>query len=218
MGTFSLLICNGEPPGKRLAGRLARKAGYIIAADGGANAARRLGIRPDVIIGDLDSVTSATQRTFSDVLQVKVARQDNTDLEKALDFLAARRRREVVILGATGRRIDFTLANVSVIWRYTRSMSIVFAGDGWRAMPVVGRLALHASRGTTVSLLPFGPCSGITLKGLRYPLTNAAMRVGEVGVSNVVLRSPCLVSVKRGRMLAVVLDNRAGNMPAGGEW
>ena len=60
--------------------------------------------------------------------------------------------------------------------------------------------------GTTVSLIPYGDCSGITLKGLRYPLKNATMRVGEIGASNVVRRSPFTVVVKRGKMLLILLD------------
>ena len=54
-----LLICNGEQPSRSLARRLARLADCIIAADGGANGARKMGIVPDLIIGDLDSITTA---------------------------------------------------------------------------------------------------------------------------------------------------------------
>ncbi|MRR37824.1 hypothetical protein EG829_24885, partial [bacterium] len=62
-----------------------------------------------------------------------------------------------------------------------------------------------------VSLVPFGPCGGITLRGLRYPLTNASMKVGEIAVSNVVVRSPFSVTVRRGRLLIIVINR--GNRP-----
>jgi thiamine pyrophosphokinase len=186
----------------------------IVAADGGANAARRAGIRPDVIIGDLDSILPGTRKKFRDVLLVRVRRQDNTDLEKALDFISAAGPAAVAVAGATGGRIDFTLGNLSVFWNYTRSLDIMFVGDGWRAFPAGRRRTVHASRGTTVSLLPFGTCRGITLRGLRYPLKGAAMRPGEIGVSNVVRTSPFSVTVRRGRMLLVIfdgVDNREGD-------
>ncbi len=199
-----LLVCNGEPPPRGLALRLARAADWVVAADGGANAARALGLVPDVIIGDLDSLTPATRRVFRRSLIVRVRRQDNTDLEKALDFLAARGVRAVTILGATGNRVDFTIGNFSVLWKYFALLDIRFAGDSWYAIAAGKKRMLRAPRGTTVSLVPFGPCEGVTLRGLRFPLTNASMRIGDTGLSNVVVRSPFTVRVRRGAMLVLV--------------
>lgn len=202
----TLLLCNGEPASRSLTRALAAQADLIIAADGGANAARAYGITPDIIIGDLDSIQPATRRRFRSSIILHVSRQDNTDLEKALDFLAASGYGSVTVLGATGRRLDFTLGNLSVIWNYTAFLDIAFRGDGWMAMPVGKSLTRSAPPGTVVSLLPFGNCDGITLRGLRYPLTNAPMHVGEIGVSNVVRSSPYSIKVARGNMLLVILE------------
>lgn len=227
----ALLICNGEAPSRKLAQQFARKANVIVAADGGANVARKLGICPHVIIGDLDSIEPATRRHFSSGLKekwlkplagssitdhprpkgrgyprfIQVARQDNTDLEKALDFLLERRIKNATIIAATGKRLDHTLGNLSVIWNYATHIAVTLVGDGWIALPVGKRKEVRAKVGTTVSLLPFGVCSGITLRGLQYPLTNATMKVGEIGVSNVVSKSPFSVEVGRGNMLMVIL-------------
>ena len=205
-----LLLCNGEPPSRALIRRLSRRADMFVAADGGANAALRAGVRPDVIIGDLDSILPATRKKYSGSRILRLRRQDNTDMEKALDFIARSGPAEVAIAGATGGRIDFTLGNLSVFWNYTRALSMTFVGDGWRAFPVGRRCTVVAPAGTTVSLIPFGTCAGITLRGLRYTLTDAVMRPGEIGVSNVVRRSPCTISVRRGRMLIVVFDRAPG--------
>jgi thiamine pyrophosphokinase len=234
MPAYSLLLCNGEPPSRAFARRLAVRAGLIVAADGGANVARRFGIRPDVIVGDLDSIKPDTMRLFSPIEQnsglammsrrkfldsstresgsqndkyaevVHVTRQDNTDLEKALDVLVERKTKRVIILAATGKRIDHMLGNLSVLWNYTNAMDITLAGDGWVAFPVGRMKRVQAKRGTTVSLIPFGICSGITLRGLQYPLTKATMHVGEIGLSNVVIASPFTVHVKKGNMLMVM--------------
>jgi thiamine pyrophosphokinase len=201
-----LILCNGAPPSRALCRKEAKKADLIIAADGGAEVARRYDVTPDFIIGDLDSVSPGTRRFFRLVPTLKISRQDNTDLEKSLDFAVAQRPDQMTILGATGKRIDFTLGNLSVIWNYVTRTNISFAGDGWTAMPIGKKCSMRARRGTTVSLVPFGRCSGITLRGLRYHLNNAKMDVGSIGVSNVVDRSPFSVSVKRGRMLMIVLE------------
>ena len=226
--SHSLLLCNGEPPSRRFTRKLASGADVIVAADGGANIARRFGIRPDVIVGDLDSITAATRRYFASLVKrlkplrgvresslprpegrgytqlVRISQQDNTDLEKALDVLVERKTKRVIILAATGKRIDHTLGNLSVLWNYTNAMDITLAGDGWVAFPVGRMKRVQAKRGTTVSLIPFGICSGITLRGLQYPLTKATMRVGEIGLSNVVIASPFAVHVKKGNMLMVM--------------
>ncbi len=202
-----LLICNGEPPSRSLARRLARGSDFIVAADGGANSARVLGITPDLIIGDLDSITPATRRFFSSATVIRVPRQDNTDLEKALDYIAAEPlRQQVMVIGATGRRIDYTLGNLAVLLNYSDRLRTIACGDGWHAFPVRSGERIHASVGTTVSLIPFGNCRGVTLKGLKYPLRDAPIRAAHIAVSNVVTRSPFTVTIDRGKLLVVVLE------------
>ena len=213
----ALIICNGEPPSRALTTRLVRSADYIIAADGGAETARRYGIRPDAIVGDLDSITPSTKKFFSSSLILHFSRQDNTDLEKSLDFAAARRFRKVTIIAATGGRLDFTLGNLSVIWNYTRYLDMEFVGDGWRAMPVGPGRRMSAPAGTIVSLIPFGNCQGITLTGLQYPLSNASMGLGDIGVSNAVVASPFSVRVRAGNMLLLVLQKTRRRKPVAGQ-
>jgi thiamine pyrophosphokinase len=203
----ALLICNGEQPSRPFARRLARRSHFIVAADGGANGARKLGITPDLIIGDLDSVTRATRKFFSSTFVIRVARQDNTDMEKALDYIVAGSlAQEVMIIGATGRRIDHTLGNLAVLANYTRRLRTIACGNGWHAFPVRSGEQVHASVGTTVSLIPFGDCRGVTLRGLKYPLRNAPVRAAQIAVSNVVKHSPFTISLRQGKMLAVVLE------------
>ena len=203
-----LLLCNGAPPSKSFVQGLAREAELIVAADGGANTAARCNVQPHIIIGDLDSILPATMKRFRTSMVIRVRRQDNTDLEKALDLISSSGKAEVMIVGATGGRIDFTLANLAVFWNYTASLGICFRGDGWRAVPVGRKRSLTAPIGSVVSLLPFTSCSGITLRGLRYPLRNATMRLGSIGVSNIVRTPRFDVTVRRGKMLLVVFNRR----------
>ncbi len=203
----TLVFCNGEPPARAVARRCARRADFIVAADGGANTARALGITPQVIIGDLDSVSPSTRRAFRASTVLQVRRQDNTDLEKTLDYLVGRRAERVILLGATGRRLDMTLANLGVCWKYVRTLDLIIAGTGWHAIPVWRDTLFAGPRGTTVSLLPFGRCRGVTLSGLRYPLRNARFAAGDVAVSNVSVRDRFRVRIENGHLLVVVLDD-----------
>jgi thiamine pyrophosphokinase len=132
----AVLLCNGEPPSRQLCRRLARKADIIIAADGGANIARRYGITPDVIIGDLDSISTATRRFFGPSTIKRVSTQYSTDLEKALDYLVTQEATSVTILGAAGKRLDFTPGNCRYSELYV-ALRLTVVHDGWRAMPIV---------------------------------------------------------------------------------
>ncbi|MGA9116920.1 MAG: thiamine diphosphokinase [Bacteroidota bacterium] len=205
----ALLVCNGDPPAASLVRRLARGASLVVAADGGAEACRRCGVRPDVIIGDLDSLRTSTRRFFRASRVIRIRRQDNTDLEKALDYLREGGVRQVTIAGAAGRRVDFTLANLAVLCRYASSMRIRCVGPGWYAVPVWRHLELKEPRGRIVSLVPFGTCRGVTLSGLRYPLRDAVLPAGRAAVSNVVRGKKCIVEIRSGRLLVLVLEGKA---------
>ena len=129
----ALLLCNGEPPSCNVL-LAARVTGLLVAADGGANYAPALGLEPDLIIGDLDSVKPSILRRFTKTGIIRVRRQDNTDMEKALDYLRGHDVGRVFLLGATGRRMDMTLANLTVIWRYVPFMESSLSGpDGMRS-------------------------------------------------------------------------------------
>lgn len=201
----TLLICNGEPPSRGLVRRMLTRADRMVAADGGANAVRAVGLVPDLILGDLDSVTPATRRVFAKVPTIRIPSQDNTDLEKALDHCAAEGDTAMIIAGATGRRLDMTLANLSVCWHYLPDMDICFVGEDWYAVPITATRKFTAPSGTTVSLVPFGTCSGVTLRGLRYPLVEGTLRTGDVAVSNVVRGRSFSVNIKHGRLMVLVL-------------
>jgi thiamine pyrophosphokinase len=204
----ALVICNGDPPGSAFLRRLARRSALIVAADGGANTARRAGIVPDLIIGDLDSVTPATRRRFSRTRIIRVRRQDNTDFEKVLDHLRRRGVGSCVAAGVAGRRLDFTLGNLAVALRYLPRLRITFAGEGWWAVPLERDNVVAAHIGSTVSFIPWGACAGVTLRGVEYPLTGASLAQGMIAVSNIVRRNPFRVTVRRGKLMMVVLEGR----------
>ncbi len=203
----AVIVCNGEHPSRTLLSRVAGSRSLLIVVDGAANSFPRSFRKPNVIIGDLDSISRAARKRFSTSRIVRVGRQDNTDLEKALDYCVHEGVGEIAILGATGKRIDHTLGNLCVVWKYTKVLRVSMQGDEWSAFFVERHFDYKAPRGTTVSLIPYSRSEGITLRGLKYPLKNAQMGHGEIGVSNVVVKSPFGVKLRRGRMLVLVMKN-----------
>ncbi len=198
----ALLIGNGPEVSSARLRLLARQAGFILAADGGANAALKAGLVPHAIIGDLDSVSAAARRKFASSEWIFVDNQDNTDLQKALDYLQARGCKKCTLTGFTGGRLDFTLGNIWALLPYARKMDLCVAGDGWRLYPVCTRRTFTARVGTRVSLLPLTCCQGVTLTGLKFPLINTRLSPGTTRtLSNQTARNRFTVSLTRGTLL-----------------
>jgi thiamine pyrophosphokinase len=209
MSQRALIIANGETPEAELVQTLLDGGRLIICADGGANAARLLGIRPDVIVGDLDSVHPDTLTHFRGVAIHEDRDENATDLEKAVVWAIEQACEEIVIVGALGRRLDHTVGNLGVLPKFHKRAAIRVV-DALGEMSYIGRQYEFAARpGDVVSLVPLNRCTGITTTGLRYALRGEALELGtRDGTSNVVVSSPVGVRVERGHLLLYRLRSR----------
>lgn len=200
--THALIICNGEMPSKKFITPLLKNKPFIVCADGGANKARAVGIAPDVIIGDLDSITHQTRRYFSSVPILHRADQYSTDLEKSLDYLLDQSYASATVIGATGERPDHTMANFSILLKYHKKISLLFLDERCTIEVIHQRVKFRAVIGQQISLVPLGRCSGIITRGLKYPLRNEALEPGiREGSSNEAVKRSVSVSVKKGSLL-----------------
>jgi thiamine pyrophosphokinase len=190
----------------------------VIAADGGYRSVARLGFRPDLLIGDLDSLDAATQAHAAEHgVTVQQARPDKDASDTELAVLEARRRgadRITVLGGLGGPRLDHALANIwllghpelagarTVLVSADARVSVVSAPDD-AGLPVTRRL--DGRPRAMITLLPLGgDVTGITTQGLRYPLRDEPLRVGPArGLSNVRTSATASVTVRAGRLLVV---------------
>src|SRR5699024_3034295 len=110
-----LILCNGEPPSKPLLEKHLQWSDYFIAAAGGGKTAHELGLSSDVVIGYLDSYHSRPDVAYSVMHDPD---QYSNDLEKALKLAQKKEGTHIVVLAATGRRLDQTLKNLSVLKQF----------------------------------------------------------------------------------------------------
>lgn len=198
----TLLIGNAPAGPTTWLKQLAKQANYIVAADGGADAALRAGIVPDVVIGDFDSVSSRARKKLASSRWIFVDNQNTTDLQKALDYLVAQKCKKCTLVGFEGGRPDFTLGNLLALYPYVRKMDLCVAGQGWQIFPIACTKTFTARPGARVSLLPLSSCSGVTLCGLQFPLANARLTLGTTRtLSNVALKKRFTVRLKSGTLL-----------------
>ena len=187
----------------------------IVGADSGADRLLRLGVTPEAVIGDMDSLSATAQARLADRL-FPIAEQDTTDFDKALRLIAAP---FVLGLGFAGARADHGLAVLNTLARHPeRRCFIIGARDVIFLCPPEIRLDLP--RGTRLSLFPMGPVQGDS-EGLRWPLSGLDFAPdGMIGTSNEVsgavrlrMHAPKMLVILPVRYLQAVLHG-CGLQPA----
>jgi thiamine pyrophosphokinase len=211
----ALVVAAGEPPGRADLDRAwpgwAADLGVVIAADGGAITAERLGLRPDLVVGDLDSIEPAeVDRLRASGIPVEVAptAKDESDTELAVRAALARGATTLTIVGALGGRVDHLLANLALLALPEldgietlildgRTRISLVRGPGSR--PLIGRV------GDLVTLLPFGAgVEGVRTEGLAWALRDEALPAGPArGLSNVRTAERARVQVRSGDLVVV---------------
>jgi thiamine pyrophosphokinase len=187
----------------------------VICADRGYDYARLLGLSPDLVVGDLDSISPAGRSAARDLggrLEIHPSKKDATDTEIAVEHALAMDASQILMLGALGGRVDHELANlmllvrIAMLGRQAEAFDnvcrvLAVAAD---SKPAVARIA--ASPGDLLTIIPVScECRGVSLKGLEYPLSKATLPIGtSLGVSNVFAADEATVSLENGAMLVIV--------------
>ncbi len=200
----TLVICNGTPPSRELFQRNLEETDLLIAADGGAHIALRYGHTPDVVTGDLDSYRPKGEESFE---VVENRDQETNDLEKALALGLDRGAAESVIMAATGKRVDQTLKNLSVLKRFdSHFRRLLIRDDHGDTFLLPRRTRLRLPEGTLVSLFPLsGRVTGITTEGLRYGLEDEALENGvRDGSSNRAAGEEVTITYESGDLIAFI--------------
>ena len=187
-------------------------ADLLVAADGGAESLDRVGRRPDLLIGDLDSTGPALVERLA-MSAVRIERhpvdKEVSDTELALRAAIDAGADEIVLLGAIGGdRLDHELANVLLLADPAlagRDVRLVHAGNTVRVVRSGESLVVGGRIGDLVTLLPIGgEATGITTDGLRWPLDAATLRMGRSrGLSNEIVAAPASVRLGSGVLLIV---------------
>lgn len=183
----------------------------IIAADGGMTHCRALGIKPSIVIGDLDSLDPDYLKSFqtsgTEIISYPI-NKDQTDLElaffKALDLGSD----EILVLGALGARWDMTIANLFLSASPEFSKVTIRLIDGHQEIILLrgkGELTFKGKKGDILSIVPLGQDAyGVTLRGLEYPLKDDVLKFGATrGISNVLIDDTATVYLKKGLLFCI---------------
>lgn len=212
----ALIFANGEQINLEAVQALIQPGDYRVAADGGLHHLRGLGLEPDLVIGDLDSLEPAEveqlKRQGVRVDQYPV-HKDETDLELALEAVRKAGYTKVLVIGALGGRLDMTLANIFLLALPELAGSDVRLEDGFEEVflissqsdPQLGRGSIHGRPGDRVSLLPVGgPARGIRTSGLFYPLRGETLYPERTrGISNHMVEEHARITLEDGQVICI---------------
>lgn len=196
----------GNAPPTEVSALLAKNADIVVAADSGLLAARRAGIAPDRIVGDMDSLPD--DGILAQYPAEKVLRyprdKDLLDTEIALNLLREKGCRYIVLAGGGGGRLDHLLALRALFDRPLCPALWVTDGEAVFRVDEGGTLTLAAGRRARVSVLPAGrgPWKARSA-GLKWPLDGLAIRRGWTGISNETEEDGASVTSLRGRFLVM---------------
>ena len=194
----------GAPPA--LPPRIAAKA-LVIAADGGYSYTQSNGIRTDVLIGDFDSLAAVPESSSDGPLIYRLPKEkDRTDLMAALQYGLEQGAVRFHVYGATGWRLDHTLANIQCLSYLLNHGARGYLYDGETVVTAMkGELRLAPRKRGVVSIFSSGASAqGVTVQGLKYELENAQL-TGDfpLGVSNEFTGAPVYLRVEEGGLLLV---------------
>jgi thiamine pyrophosphokinase len=204
-----LIFANGDPAAN--VERWVQPDALLVAADGGARNALRAGLTPHIVIGDLDSLSTALRGELESngVRFIEHSPHKNeTDLELALHQALAAGATEIAIFSALGGRLDQSLANILLLALpelQNVAACIVDAHQTLRVITDGGEAHIDGRSGDALSLIALGgDATGVTIRGCEYPLDHARLPFAQtLGISNVLTEPPAHVSVAEGIVLIV---------------
>lgn len=194
----AVVVANGLFPTHPIPLSVLREAKYIVCCDGAANDfISNFGI-PDAIVGDCDSISPENKIRFQDRLYPDPDQYTN-DLTKAVNFCISRGIKDIIIIGATGKREDHTLGNISLLAEYQLRVSVIMITDYGRFTPIHNETTFASRAGQQVSIFCIDS-KPITLTGLKYPLENVLLTNWWEGTLNESLGQEFTVSTQ-GRVI-----------------
>ncbi|HRE41630.1 MAG TPA: thiamine diphosphokinase [Ignavibacteria bacterium] len=201
----AVIFLNGKEPDIKIINKiLSKKSLTIISADGATDYLYKHSIIPDVIIGDMDSISPKTYRYFKSINTniLKLTEQETTDYEKALNFAKKSGFKNIFVCGAVSNRIDHTFNNFSVTKRFHPEMNIKLINDEFEIFYFDKSITFKYKKNEIVSFLGIPIATGVKTEGLKYPLKNESLEFGvREGTLNESVSNIIKISYKKGSML-----------------
>lgn len=200
MKANTIIIADGTFPTHPIPLGYIRNAERIICCDGSADNTVLAGFTPDAIVGDMDSLSSDLANRFADRI-FPDDDQGTNDLTKAVTWCRESGLNNIVIVGATGKREDHTIGNISLLTEYIKDVDVIMVTDTGIFMPLLKSTSIESFKGQQVSLFAIDPETEITTHGLKYPLNRTKISNWWFATLNEALGDNFSIEFSAGRVI-----------------
>lgn len=206
----ALIVSNGDIKDINNLKEIGKACEFILSADGGANYCLQASLIPNIVIGDLDSISKETLKRLNEnkvPIEKFPVKKDATDTELAIDYLIEKGFKDIIITGAIGSRMDHTLANILLLKKlYDKNIKGRIVNKNNTIYLIDKELILNKKEGFYVSVIPITEKGAIiSLKGFEYELNRIKINFGTTqGISNYIVADKGYINIYEGKCLVFV--------------
>ncbi|CBG40503.1 thiamine diphosphokinase [Helicobacter mustelae] len=201
----AFILANGSFPKNKALRTLLHDAEFLVVCDGAMRHLEALDILPHAIIGDLDSISPQLKAKYQDRI-IEIKEQNSNDLSKAFFYCISLGYKEITILGATGKREDHTLANISLLLHYHSFAKVILRSDYGTFQTFAIKQSPHviqSFKGQQISLFCLDPSVQLTSTKLKYPLNDLSLPLWANGTLNEALGTDFTLSSNKPTLVLV---------------
>ncbi|MBU1318737.1 MAG: thiamine diphosphokinase, partial [candidate division Zixibacteria bacterium] len=202
--TCACIVCDGEPASSEVLREFVERCSLIIAADGGIEQLKQIGVVPDLLIGDMDSAAEALTGGAAGAEIIRYPQDKNeSDSELAVVEALKRGADRVLLLSAAGKRSDHFFSNLAILTRHAGRVFLVdgnFAVFSLDAETSGSRLKIEQHK--RLSVFSFGESvQGLAVSGTKWELNDVTIQAGSLGLSNEATGAAVTISIQSGTLL-----------------
>lgn len=194
----TIIVGNGETPQGEIPMLFLQHARFIVCCDGALDKLLKIGMKPDVVIGDCDSISEDRRQQFKDII-IEDKDQECNDLQKALKYCLRQQFGPIAILGASGLRDDHQLANLSILNMYAERMDLIMVSNYGLFSFISEDTTFASTPGQEVSVFSFDGQALFSFSGLQYPVHNRRFAQLWEGSLNKALGNSFTITLNNGR-------------------
>ena len=195
-----VIVANGDFPSHKIPLLILQDANTIICCDGAVNHLVKNGMEPHYILGDMDSIDDSLKNKYKERV-IELPEQDQNDLRKTIEWVEDKGVKKTIILGATGKRDDHSLANIFTLLQYPSKLEMTIYTDHGIFSVVQVEKKFDSFAGQKISLFSTNPNIEVTSNNLKYSLNNKKLTNLYCGSLNESLDESFTLTLSHGRIL-----------------
>ena len=200
-----VVLADGRFPEAELPLGYLEDADKIICCDGAANKLEAYGLVPHAIVGDMDSISPELKEKYRERIYADSDDQDTNDLTKAVKYCLDQGIDNIVILGATGKREDHTMGNISLLADYAESIAVKMVTDYGVFIPVSSGDRINSYPGQQLSVFSIGGTAMVSSENLKYSMDKLEIENLWMGTLNESTSEYFSLSFSEGRVVVFLV-------------